>query len=105
MPIQPKWLIYTRGTIHLHRFAGVLRAIADGLDKNIYTSPVKNLLFMITGDKLWFAWKQQELAAYGRKIVEIVKQPSRFRRQAKKIEGYAKLLNNISEGVRKTHLK
>jgi len=103
--MKTNWLIYTRGTIHLHRFANVLKAIADGLDANIYLYPVKNLLYINVGAKLWFAWDEQELKNYAKKVLGQAKDPKLFSRQAKQIEKYANSLIKFSEEAKNLNLK
>src|ERR1041385_3187945 len=100
-----KWHIYTRGTIHLHRFANVLKAIADGLDKKIYLSPVKSLLYINVGDKLWFAWDEKELQAYAKEVLKRAKNPKLFKKQVRQVELYANKLIAFSEKVRQQNLK
>lgn len=99
-----KWFILTRGTIHLQRFAMVLNSIRDNSGGSQLISPIGDVLYFNIGPKLWFAWNEKEINAYGQKLLEKIKSPQKFKEHYKNIVTLCKVGMLESEKIRNTSL-
>ena len=101
--LNHKWLVYTRGTIPLHRIA-LFKALTTDAHK-YYGEIFKTTFYINTGPKLWWSWDEKEMIAVGRFILEKTKDEKGKKRYFGLMDKVWMKAINVSEKIFRKDLK
>lgn len=101
--LNHKWLVYTRGTIPLHRIA-LFNALSTDTHK-YYGDIFKTVFYINTGPKLWWSWDEDEIIAVGRFILEKTKDEKGKKRYFGIMDKVWMKAINVSEKIFRKDLK
>src|SRR3989339_192774 len=99
-----KWFIYTRGVIHLHRLAHAILSVCS-FRGDLNNLVLKNALYIVKDEKLWWGWSDKEIQSLGKRIVGICDTKSGRKKYFNLLESSAKKTIKAAEKIRNCNLK
>src|SRR3989344_4084997 len=98
-----KWFAFTRGTIHQHRVDAPLRAVRE-LASKLNLSSVDETLYINRGEKLWWAWDNEQIVRLSKEIIKLGADPLRLQKHFHVMEQYAVQAFKAADKIHTTDL-